>query len=135
MYIGQRTQAWQPVYCIRPGIFHQVALNQVALNQVPLPQVVLHRVILHRVILHRLILHRRILLFDDAEVFAIGFGVVLDYLPDRSYFRLFCSLIKSLNSWQSGIALGMYRACRSLHCRLTMSDSIFFGILCVLSVK
>jgi hypothetical protein len=104
MYIGQWTQAWQSVYCFRSGI--------------------LRRVVPHQVVLHQAVLHRVVLRFDDAEVFVNGVGANLDYLPDLTYFRLFCSLIKSVNSWQSGIALGMYRPCYSLHCRITMSGSI-----------
>ncbi|OQE62854.1 hypothetical protein PENNAL_c0258G04418 [Penicillium nalgiovense] len=56
MYIGQGTQAWQPMYCFRPGVLHQV------------------------------VLHRAILRFDDAEVFVIGFKVILDYFPDHACF-------------------------------------------------
>lgn len=72
MYIGQRTQAWQPVYCFRPRILHQV------------------------------VLHRAILLFDDAEVFVISFGVIIDYFSNHACFQLFCSLIKSVKHLAKG---------------------------------
>lgn len=125
MYIGQWTQAWQPVHCLGLEILHQVVLHQV----------ILHQVILHQVVFHQVVFHQVFIRFDDTEILAIDFGAVLDYLPDRPYFRLLCSLIKALNSWQSAIALGMYRSYHSLHCRLVISDSVSFWNLCVLSGK
>jgi hypothetical protein len=72
------------MYCFKPGI-HPVVFHRVVFRVVLL-QAYLHRAILHPVILHRVVFHQVFLCFDDAGLFVIGFGAILDYFPDRTYF-------------------------------------------------
>ena len=79
MYIGQWTQAWQPVHRLRFATRHRIILHQVFLRGIIHLRTVFYQVLPHRVAFCHVFFR-----FHDAGIFVLSYEAI-DHFPDRAF--------------------------------------------------